>query len=707
MERRTAHLLALTTLALAGLAGASARGATPAESAHAPLGEIIFAARPYGPDPHYYANFGYYCQDPNLKAYPVGAKLCRFNPATGKTVVLLNDPRGGIRDPQVHYDARKLIFSWRKGGTEHYHLYEMDLADGTPRQLTDGPFDDIEPTYLPDGGIAFCSSRCNRWVMCWKVPVAILYRCDADGGNIRLLSSNAVTENTPAVLGDGRILYTRWEYVNRSQLAYHHLWTVNPDGTGQMTYYGNMHPVGKAHQIAKRTGKRVRYANVPGWYAMLDARPVPGSHEIIASFSPGHGRREHEGFLTLVDPGLGPDDQKAARRILPSGGWRDPWPVTRDTFLVAKGREIFLVHRTGKTRSVCKPKRLPKGWNVHEPRPLRPRPREKVPAPRDDRREPTGRFVLANAAVGRNLAGVRPGDVKKLLVLEQLPGPFHVSPGFDGISLWGEFTLTRILGTVPVEPDGSAHFEAPALRSLHFVALDANDISIKHMQSFVTLQPGETSGCVGCHEPRTQAPANAPGATLRALRRKPSRIQPIAGAPGIIDFARHIQPILDAHCVRCHGGAKTEDNLVLTADGNLPSHGRGRVRRSYVNLVSRLGEIVDGRNAHGNRAPRSFGSAASRLMKQVSGSHYGVRASARERMLVRLWLDSGAVANGTYAIMAGGTPKKPSGLYIREMKRYGILPAGFRAGPGKLDVYKTDQAYWRLFWYRPAKDEKR
>jgi Tol biopolymer transport system component len=134
-----------------------------ADLAHAPLGEIVFAARPYGPDGHYYANFGYYCQDPNLKAYPVGGRLYRFDPTTGKTAMLLDDPRGGVRDPQVHYDGRKLIFSWRKGGTDHYHLYEMNVDGSSRRQLTDGPFDDIEPTYLPDGGIAFCSSRCNRW----------------------------------------------------------------------------------------------------------------------------------------------------------------------------------------------------------------------------------------------------------------------------------------------------------------------------------------------------------------------------------------------------------------------------------------------------------------------------------------------------------------------------------------------------------------
>jgi len=675
---------------------------SPVDLSQIPLGEIVFAARPYGPDGHYYANFGSYCDEPNKKAYPIGGRLCRFNPATGETKDLLADLRGGIRDPQVHYDGGKILFSYRPGGTEHYHLYEIGI-DGTGlTQLTDGPHDDIEPTYMPDGGIVFCSSRCNRWVMCWKVPVAILYRCDGDGGNVRPISSNAVTENTPAVLPDGRILYTRWEYVDRSQLCYHHLWTVAADGTGQMTFYGNMHPVGMSYNLASRDGNRVQYNNVPGAVAMLDARPVPGTSEVIASFSPGHGRREHEGYLTIVDPRYGPDDPAAEVRIHPSSGWRDPWPVTRDLFLAARGRELFLLDRSGGTRSIYTLDPAMVGWVSHEPRPLRPRPREKTQVTRNDQAESTGRLILADATVGRNMKGVAPGDIKRLLVVEQLPGPFHVSPGFDGISLWGGFTLTRILGTVPVEPDGSAYMEVPPMRSLHFVALDENDLSIKQMQSFVTVQPGETTSCVGCHEHRTHTPTNPGSRALMAVQRRPSRIEPISGAPEIVDFARHIQPILDKYCVRCHGDEKTEDGLDLTANGGWPSHGLGRVKRSYVALVGRLGEVVDGRNAHGNRAPRTIGSSASRLMKQVTGSHYDVKVTPHERMLVRLWLDTGAVANGTYAVMHGGTAEKPSPLYIREIQRYGILPAGFDPEVENLDVYETDRAYWRTFWHRPG-----
>jgi Tol biopolymer transport system component len=193
--------------------------------------------------------------------------------ATGKVTALLDDPKGNVRDPTVHYDGKRILFSYRKGGAKHYHLYEIGVdpngAGGSGlRQLTDGEFDDIEPTYLPDGGIMFPSTRCNRFVACWYTPVALLHRADADGRNIQALTCNVVHDNTPAVLPDGRILYTRWEYVDRSRVHFHHLWVMNPDGTSQMTIYGNSNP-GDVY---------------------LDAKPVPGSNQIVMINSPNHGK---------------------------------------------------------------------------------------------------------------------------------------------------------------------------------------------------------------------------------------------------------------------------------------------------------------------------------------------------------------------------------------------------------------------------------
>ncbi len=143
--------------------------------------EIIFARRQPGVGGHWYENFGYYAQDESLKVYGARGSLCRLRVGSGALTVLLDDPAGSIRDPQVHYDGTKILFSYRPGGTDYFHLYEINVDGGGLQQLTSGPYDDIEPIYLPDGRIMFCSSRCHRWVPCWYTQVAILHTCDGDG----------------------------------------------------------------------------------------------------------------------------------------------------------------------------------------------------------------------------------------------------------------------------------------------------------------------------------------------------------------------------------------------------------------------------------------------------------------------------------------------------------------------------------------------
>jgi hypothetical protein len=604
--------------------------------------EIVFAVRVSGRD-HWYVNFGYYSCDygppaerafgkypdgVSLRGYGDGGRLCRLNLRTGKLTVLLDDPKGGVRDPQMHYDGEKVLFSYRKGNTATYHLYEINI-DGTGlRQLTDGPDDDIEPVYLPDGGILFCSSRCRRFVNCWYSRVATLYRCDGDGSNIRLVSSNNDHDNTPWILPDGRVLYMRWEYVDRSQVHFHHLWTVNPDGTGQMTFFGN------------------QFSGT----AMLDAKPIPGSKKIVASFSPGHGRFEHMGHVTVVDPTLGPDEPQAARQI--SKGhpvFRDPYAMSENCFLVASKQGILVMDGQGNTEVVY---RLPVSdghLECHEPRVLRARPRERVIPPRIDLAEETGQLFLADIYHGRNMEGVERGEIQKLLVLEQLPMPVHFSGGMESISLGGTFTLARILGTVPVEADGSAFFEVPALRSLFFVALDENDMSVKRMQSFVTVQPGETTGCVGCHEQRTQTFPEANLSSLQAYKsRRPEKITAIDNVPAPLDFPRDVQPILDQHCVECHNPDRYEGRVDLCGDH------QPQWSNSYY-TIRRLNLVADGRNEpFGNRSPRTIGSSASRLLKLTDGSHYDARLSDHARTVLRLWIESSGAYAGTYASLGCG-----------------------------------------------------
>lgn len=600
--------------------------------------EIIFAVRVPGRD-HWYVTFGNYsdhgneAKDHGFKfedgvwwGYAEGGRLCRMNLRTGKLNVLLDDPAGGVRDPQVHYDGQKILFSYRKGGSHAFHLYEINVDGSGLRQLTDGPDDDIEPTYCPDGGVVFCSSRCRRFVNCWYTRVAVLYRCDGDGRNVRMVSSNNDHDNTPWTLPDGRVLYMRWEYVDRSQVHYHHLWTANPDGTGQMVFFGNMHP----------------------GISMLDAKPIPGSNKIVASFSPGHGRPEHRGWVAVVDPRRGPDHQPSAKNISERADWKDPCALSEDCFLVAHQKGLFVMNGGGQTELIYQlPEEERSRLECNEPRPLVARPREPVIAPRIELGRRNGQLILQDIYHGRNMDGVERGSIKRLLILKQLPKPVNFSGGMEPLTIGGSFTLAELVGTVPVEPDGSAYFDVPALQSVFFVALDEQDRPVKRMHSFATVQPGETTACVGCHEPRLQAPHVVPD-NLMALRRPPSPVEPIVGVPPVIDFPRDIQPILDRHCVECHNADRLEGGADFTGD---------RTRQytmSYWEIHNR-NLVSDARNQpQGNYPPYSYGSVASRLMQLTDGSHHDARLSDEQRRLVRLWIETSATYPGTYAALGCG-----------------------------------------------------
>lgn len=810
---RRCSLSLLTGLCFLGLATARENG-KPAgplagELAKTKVREIVFANRNDYKDGHWYANIGYWCDDESRLMFPGEGKepdvgrLCKLDLQTGKVTVLLDAKGGSIRDPHVHYDGKKILFSWRKNDSIYYHLHEINADGSGLRQLTDGEFDDYEPCCLPDGGIAFISTRAKRWVNCWHTQVGILYRCDADGGNIVQLSSNLEHDNTPAMLPDGRLLYQRWEYVDRNQVSFHHLWTMNPDGTGQMVYYGNLEPRG----------------------LYIDARAIPGTTDVIGIDSPGHGRRNHAGVVSLFTDRFGPNDPRGKVAILSDKKpvYMDPAPLSKDLYVVATGKSLVLMSRQGKTETLHQSEFL-----CHEPSPLIPRQRErKVPA-RVDPAQEAGQFILTDVYQGRNMEGVRRGDIKKLLVLESLPKPVNFNGGPDVTSWQGTFTLERILGTVPVEPDGSASFAVPANRPVFFVALDENDLSVKRMQSFASVAPGEVTGCTGCHEHRTRTPGAATPKPLLALQRLPSEIAPFAGMPDVIDYARDVQPVLDRHCVSCHNAGDYQGRLSLEA-------GMGRIwHLGYYRLFAR-GQVADGRNGFGDHPPRAIGTSASPLMKMIDGSHHAVKLPEKDWRTLWLWIESGAANAGSYAALrteetagrifyeagivfhnnfalmkkrCGGchtaekqnalplvidhkdkrgvdrplapyernvipddplarysantlvdysTPEnspllraplaksaggwgfcgnvfptrddpgyrklltdiraskekmespprysqegfRPNPQYVREMKKFGILPENFDPARDKIDIFATDQAYWESLWYRP------
>ena len=589
--------------------------------------DIVFAERAHNgrgkiQDGHWYANLGYYARAPHKKAYSSGGSLRRLDLSTGKTTVLIKDDRGTFRDPAVHYDGKTILFSYRKGGTGPFHLYEIQSDGSGLRQLTSGIYDDIEPCWLPNDSIMFVSGRARRFVQCWVTQVATLHRCDRRGQNIRQISANIEHDNTPCVLPDGRVVYQRWEYVDRSQVHYHHLWSVNPDGTGQMIYYGNMRPGG----------------------VFIDPQPIPGSSRIVFVNSPGHGRAEHAGTVCTVTDRNGPDDPGALRVVHEAGNLRDPWALSEDDLLAAQGKSLVHLSGSGKMTTLY----AHDGFELNEPRPLMPRGRERVVPSRIDLSRSTGTLMLTDVTVGRNMDGVKKGQIKKLLILESLPKPINYTGSMEPTSYGGTFTLERIVGTVPVEEDGSAHFEVPANRALILIALDQQGKAVKRMQSFLSVMPGEETSCIGCHGDRRTAPSSVKTDHLQAMKRGPSRISPVPGIPDVIDYPRDIQPILDKHCVECHGPKKRDGGMILTGDhGPVYSH-------SYYTLSATY-QFSDGRNLpESNYPPYGLGDAASPIMKMLSGEHHEVQLSRHEVEMVRHWIHCGAPYIGTYAALIQG-----------------------------------------------------
>jgi len=286
---------------------------------------------------------------------------------------------------------------------------------------------------------------------------------------------------------------------------------------------------------------------------------------------------------------------------------------------------------------------------LHEPRPLLVRKKEKVFPSKTDMTKETGRMILTDVYNGRNMDGVERGSIKELLIVESLPKPVNFTGGMDPISYGGTFTLERILGTVPVEEDGSAFFELPALRSFFFIALDENENSVKRMHSFTSLMPGETFSCVGCHENRTSTPANLyQNGMPDAFKRTASRIQALEGIPDVYDFPRDIQQILDKHCIDCHRPLKRMGGVILTGDyGPMFS-------QSYFNLTV-FKQIADARNrARGNYDPYEIGAQSSPLMNKLDGDHHGVKLSEEEIRTIRFWIEAGAAYPGTYAALGVG-----------------------------------------------------
>jgi len=563
------------------------------------------------------------------------------------TVTTLFDAADGIaRDPMADFSAGKIYFGCRRSRDDYYHLYVMNADGSDPAQITDGPFHDYFPCPLPDGGLSFISTRCKARFLCWRPQAFVLFRMDADGGNIRPLSRANVSEWTPSVMNDGRIIWMRSEYLDKGADFGHTLWAIRPDGTHPELIFGN---------------------NTLNCYA--NGRQVPGSSEILCTLV-SHGG-DLNGPIALIDVAKGRFNPRAITNITPDVkphyhmSWarqqcfRDPVPISRDYFLCSHAPldkfGLYVIDRYGNRELLY----LDPEIGSMSPALLRPVatppvlggsevPAEKSPS--------NGQFIVADVYQGLEPA-VKRGTVKYIRVCQEvqaelirLPNgeyqadhelfqdwyatPIHKVNGPVG---WPSYVAKGDLGIAPVEQDGSANFYAPAGKVLYFQVLDEEYNEIQRMRSVVQLQAGEKRGCVGCHESRMSAPLSARAIPI-AMRREPSTLQPPPWGAGPFSYEKVVQPVWDAKCIRCHDAKDNKQidlTAVLDADG-IPASYRTVITRGWVHYF----DYTYGRE-HSKAEPLTFGTIKSRLWEVLDGDggHCDVRLTDEEARRIKCWTD--------------------------------------------------------------------
>jgi hypothetical protein len=600
---------------------------------------------------------------------------------------------GVYTHPELSWDATKILFCFKSKPGGNTCIYEIGV-DGTGlRRVADPALTcvnykgahsgqhDIAPAYLPDGRIVFLSTRPSGLVPCANEGVSILHVMNADGSNLHPISVNNVNEFDPGVLPDGRLVFGRWEYVDKNALTIQSLWTVHPDGTEETALFAN---------------------NMVFPEAVLDARPVPNSHLIVGTFAKHNA--PPRGSIAFIDPRLGKNGPQAIVNLehpgdptRDTGNSCEPWPLSESVVLFSgrpagyKRNVLEMMDRAGhrfvlmSDTNIC----------LHSPMLVKSRPCPPVLPSSTQPGAAAGRFFVQDVYQG--LDGVKRGEVKSLRVIEETS---RISATHSGANPYNQtflvsaalaFSVKNFLGVVPVDENGSAYFEAPSGRALYLQALDGEGRLVQSMRSFVQAAPGVTRSCIGCHEhkasassagrgadsqsavlpvsnPPKRAKAATPPARLKnqhvlASVGEPARLQPESWGSGFMDYPSLVQPVLDKHCVACHGGKKG-----IAAGLDLSGGWTEHFNISYENLVNRRESQLEAYwiagidcmngTAHGSseiRPPRRHGSGAAPLAKLLMSGHGGrVRLSRPERDLLMAWMDSNGLYHGTWDYTANG-----------------------------------------------------
>lgn len=572
---------------------------------------------------------------------------------------------GCFLSPELSFDGKTILFAYTeaktwpkyKGATAYewtpecsYHIFKVN-ADGTGLvQLTDGPWDDFDPCFLPNGRIVFISERRGGFLRCGRnCPVYTTFSMRPDGSDIICLSFHETHEWHPSVTNDGMIVYSRWDYVDRDTNIAHHIWTSYPDGRDPRSFHGN-YP----------TRRETR-----PWMEM-SIRAIPDSNKFVASTGSHHG---HEfGSLVLIDHRIEDDGsmsqltrltpevpfpESEGRPIKPYMVYGTPWPLSEEDYLCVydpkvNNRGIYWIDRFGNKELIYRDPTI----SCLSPIPFQWRPTPPViPSETSQAAEDAHKDRPATVAVmnvyDADFEWPEGTTVEALRIIQLLPKSTN-PPNQPRIGVANQTNARAVLGTVPVEADGSAYFEAPVGKPIYFQAIDQHGTAVQSMRSVTYVHPGEKLTCQGCHE-RKHDPPNRPDRMSLALSRPPSTIQPDVDGSNPFNYVRLVQPVLDRNCVDCH-----QEKKALDLTGKID--GPNGWTRSYASLAEKYGfyfhvsngSINTGVHGGSRTIPGKFGARAADLMKYMDEKHHGVKLSAEDHHRLTLWLDCNCEFFGSY-----------------------------------------------------------
>lgn len=606
---------------------------------------------------------------------------------------LIEDPRGMMRDAEVTFDGKRVLFAWKKSDRlDDYHIYEHELESGSTRQLTFGlGRADYEPAALPDGGIVFVSTRPEQSVPCWWTEISNLYRMDADGRAIRRLAIDQVHTLYPALNAQGRLTYTRWDYSDRGQNYTHGLFSMLPDGRDQRVFYGNN-----------------------SWFpnSLLHARGIPGSHRVVAIASGHH--TPQQGKLVIIDREQGVDEGEGVTFIAPvreveyervdvamqqGDQFRYPYPLGEDEFLVSYRPDrpgarfgLYWVHADGRRELLHTAPDLCTGRMV----PVRPRSGIPLIADEVEESDEPGVWAVHDVYRGLGLEGVPRGAAKTLRVVRlnyRAAGVgYTLNRGEDGTSINSapvgigntSWDVKEILGDAEIHEDGSAMVRVPSMESLYLQILDEKGRVIQTKRSWDTLRPGEFKSCAGCHDKNVPNPPDYDMKDTLAWAFGVQDLEPFHGETRGFSFIREIQPILDNHCVSCHNGSAEEvmDLRGIAVDGD--NLNKRAWTLSYLNLLE--ARLEDNKNYTADPytgpvrwickqsrptelPPYYAGSHTSPLIHLLEQGHHDVALDRAEMEKLSAWIDMLVPFSGDYREGAAWSPREHAFYTYYETKR--------------------------------------